>query len=76
MKMVTEADFYFPSEKLAIFCDSKKHHTSEEAIKKDKAIDVKLAALGITSLRISGVDIAKSPFECASRVSEKLRSIA
>ena len=67
MNMVTEADFYFPDKKLAVFCDSKKHHTSEEAIKKDKAIDVKLEALGITSLRISGVDIAKSPFDCASK---------
>ncbi len=45
IKMVTEADFYFPNKKLAVFCDSKKHHTSEKAIRKDKAIDVKLEAL-------------------------------
>ncbi|MBW3691704.1 endonuclease domain-containing protein [Aeromonas dhakensis] len=75
MKMITEADFYFPSKKLAVFCDSKKHHSSEDAIKKDKAIDVKLEAIGITSLRISGVDIVDSPFKCASRVREMLNSI-
>lgn len=75
MKMITEADFYFPSKKLAVFCDSKKHHTSEDAIKKDKAIDVKLEAIGIKSLRISGVDIVNSPFKCAARVMDKLNSI-
>lgn len=72
MKMITEADFYFPESKLAVFCDSKQHHSSPETIKKDAAISEKLASIGINSLRIPGVDIAKSPFECAERVKNAL----
>lgn len=72
LKIVTEADFYFPNEKLAIFCDSKSHHSSQEAIDKDKAIDSQLIGMGIRSLRILGPEIVKSPFGCANIVKNAL----
>lgn len=74
-KKITEVDFYFEKQKIAVFCDSVAHHTSEKNMAKDKAIDQKLEKAGIRSLRISGRDIMKSPIECAKRVLEVLNSI-
>ncbi|EZI27321.1 MULTISPECIES: hypothetical protein [Pseudomonas] len=71
---ITEADFFFESEKVAVFCDSLAHHTSEAAIAKDAAIDEKLQAIGIRSFRVSGKDIAESPVSCATRLKEFLVS--
>lgn len=76
MKVITEADFFFPDHNLAVFCDSIAHHSSPEAIEKDRKIDEKLNALGIESLRISGPDIAQSPFKCATVVASTLEKIA
>ncbi|ELA8263707.1 endonuclease domain-containing protein [Vibrio parahaemolyticus] len=67
-KTITEADFYFAEQRVAIFVDSVAHHSSEEAIAKDKAIDEKLEAIGIRSIRISGPDIMNSPIACAKHV--------
>jgi very-short-patch-repair endonuclease len=67
-KTITEADFYFAEQRVAIFVDSVAHHSTEEAIVKDKAIDKKLKAKRIRSIRISGLDIMNSPIDCAKRV--------
>ncbi|MBX8612584.1 hypothetical protein K5D50_10680 [Pseudomonas cichorii] len=71
-KIITEADFFFESEKVAIFCDSLAHHTTNAAIAKDAAIDEKLKTIGIRSFRISGKDIAESPIRCAARLKDFL----
>jgi hypothetical protein len=65
---ITEADFFFEEKRIAIFCDSVAYHSSEEAIAKDKAIDVSLNDVGIRSIRISGPDIVQSPLSCAKRI--------
>ncbi|PZW52441.1 hypothetical protein F475_05813 [Pseudomonas sp. URMO17WK12:I6] len=67
-KKITEADFFFEEQKIAVFCDSVAYHSSPEAIAKDKEIDRKLEAAGIRSVRVSGRDIAASPMECARRI--------
>ncbi len=67
-KIITEADFYFPENRLAVFCDSKEFHSSDRAIEKDKLIDEKLRSIGIKSLRIYGRDIVESPIDCARQV--------
>lgn len=72
LNMITEADFYFPEEKLAIFCDSKQHHASQESIDKDKRIDSELSVLGIKSLRVLGTDIVSDPIACAEKIKEFL----
>ena len=69
-KIVTEADFFFEDEKIAVFCDSVAHHTSDDAMAKDLNIDQELAKLAIRSIRISGTDIMSSPIECARKVRE------
>lgn len=73
-KIITEADFFFEKEKVAVFCDSKAHHTSAAEIAKDFAIDNKLEAVGIRSFRVAGTDIADSPVRCAAKLKEFLVS--
>lgn len=67
-KIISEADFYFPGEKLAVFCDSKEFHSSDKAKEKDSLIDKRLDSIGIKSLRIYGKDIVDSPINCAKRI--------
>lgn len=69
-KTITEADFFFEEEKIAVFCDSVAHHTSDDAMAKDSAIDQELTKLGIRSIRISGADIMRSPVGCARKIRE------
>ena len=76
LKVITEADFYFPREKLSVFCDSKAHHSSLDAMKKDAEIDKKLSEIGIQSLRILGPEIAQSPIKCARKVQHVIETIA
>jgi hypothetical protein len=73
-KIITEADFFFEKEKVAVFCDSKAHHTSATEVAKDLAIDKKLEAVGIRSFRLAGTDIADSPVRCAAKLKEFLVS--
>lgn len=73
-KIITEADFFFEKEKVAVFCDSKAHHTSATEVAKDLAIDKKLETVGIRSFRLAGTDIAHSPIRCAAKLKEFLAS--
>lgn len=73
-KTITEADFYFEGENIAVFCDSVAHHSSPEAVEKDNAIDEKLEKLGVRSIRLSGPDIVASPLECARKVKDVVDS--
>jgi hypothetical protein len=67
-RMISEADFYFEKQKIAVFCDSIAYHSSPKDLVKDRAIDEQLQKIGIKSIRISGPDIMSSPLECASRI--------
>lgn len=69
-KTITEADFFFEEQMVAVFCDSVAFHSSPEAIAKDKTIDDSLNAIGIRSIRISGPDIVQSPISCARRIAD------
>lgn len=73
-KVITEADFFFEKEKVAVFCDSKAHHTSAAEVAKDFAIDKKLQTVGIRSFRLAGTEIANSPIRCAAKLKEFLDS--
>ncbi|WP_298146833.1 DUF559 domain-containing protein [Flavobacterium sp.] len=54
-KLITSADFYFPNQRLAIFCDGAEFHDTE----KDKKIDESLEAIGVKSLRFTGKQITE-----------------
>ncbi|MEW6427639.1 MAG: hypothetical protein AB1568_06345 [Thermodesulfobacteriota bacterium] len=72
IRQITDADFYFPEKKFAIFCDSRSHHRSLKAKQKDERIDSELLNLGIRSLRISGSEIVNNPFNCVNLIKENL----
>ncbi|POR49337.1 hypothetical protein [Bosea psychrotolerans] len=57
--LITEADMYFPEERLAVFCDSTRHHRGRKAAQKDEAISKRLHAVGISSVRVPGSLIVK-----------------
>lgn len=69
-RTITEADFFFEEQKVAVFCDSVEHHSKPEAIEKDRVIDESLKNIGIRSIRISGPDIVDSPISAAKRVAD------
>lgn len=52
--LLSSVDFYLEDQRVAIFCDSVKHHRSGKAKRKDAAIDKKLLDIGIRPLRFSG----------------------
>lgn len=54
--LVTEADMFFPDERVAIFCDGGFHSRGKQKAK-DAAINEKLASLGIRAVRIPGNQI-------------------
>lgn len=57
--LITEADMYFPEERLAVFCDSTRHHRGRKAAEKDEAISQRLHAVGVSSVRVPGSLIVK-----------------
>ena len=73
-KIITGAGFFFEKEKVAVFCDSKAHHTSPAEVANDLVIDKKLETVGIRSFRLAGTDIANSSIRCAAKLKEFLAS--
>ncbi len=69
--LVTEADLYFPKERLAVFCDGS-HHARSRQKAKDAAINAKLEAVGIRAVRIPGAEIKFELPKAVERVKEVL----
>lgn len=69
--LVTEADLYFPEERVAVFCDGS-HHARSKQKAKDAAINAKLEAVGIRAVRISGAEIKFELPKAVARVKEVL----
>jgi hypothetical protein len=57
--LITEADVYFPERRLAVFCDSTRHHRGGKAARKDEAVSQRLRAAGVRSVRVPGGMIVK-----------------
>lgn len=72
IKQITDADFYFSEQKLAVFCDSNAFHRGKKAMDKDTRIDGELKDIGIKSLRIMGRDIIDAPYDCVNRIIHSL----
>jgi hypothetical protein len=58
-EMITEADMYFEEHRLAVFCDSTRHHRGGKAAQKDALISARLAAIDVRALRIPGALIVR-----------------
>lgn len=52
--LISECDMFFPENKIAVFCDSTRHHRGPKAQAKDAAIDERLRMIGVTSVRVPG----------------------
>jgi hypothetical protein len=69
--LVAEVDLYFPTQRVAVFCDGS-HHARSKQKAKDAAINAKLEALGIKPVRIPGSEIKFDLAKVVSRVKEAL----
>lgn len=69
---VTVSDFYFPDQKLAVFCDSGAFHRGPKAEAKDQGIDRKLQAAGYRSVRVRGKLIVDDLKQAADQVANSL----
>lgn len=69
--LVTEADLFFPDERVAVFCDGG-HHARAKQKAKDATITEKLSAMGIRSVRIAGDEIRNDLPKAVTRVKEVL----
>ena len=69
---ITEADFYFPDQKVAVFCDGS-HHLRRRQRERDARIDEKLGTLGIRSIRVQGRQIMQDIDESVHRVINAVR---
>lgn len=72
-ELITEADLYFPKNKLAIFCDSKQFHRGKKNQNKDELIDAELSKIGISTLRFSGKEIIDDINSCVNKVLEAIK---
>lgn len=69
--LISEVDFFFPDQKIAVFCDGATH--SRAKIKaRDKRIDAALAELGIISLRLTSKRILTDVEEAVACVKAEL----
>lgn len=57
--LISEVDFYFPESRVAVFCDSSKHHSRPKDVAKDQRIDEKLGKISIKSIRVRGPQILR-----------------
>jgi len=73
-ELLTEADLYFPDKKIALFCDSTKHHRTSKAKLKDENISNELNSLGIKSLRIQGREIVHDLENTVERILEEIKN--
>lgn len=69
--LVTEADLFFPDERVAVFCDGGFHLRRKQKAK-DAIITEKLAAMGIRSVRITGDEIRKDLPKAVARLKEAI----
>lgn len=70
---VTEADLFFPDQRVAVFCDGGRFHRSGAKQKKDAAISERLRGFGISPVRIDGRTIVNDLTGAADAVEAALR---
>jgi very-short-patch-repair endonuclease len=70
--LITEADLYFPDKKVAIFCDSTRHHRSKKVRQKDERISNVLNEIGIRSIRVQGSHIVNKLNRTVNEIIEQL----
>jgi hypothetical protein len=72
--MITEADMFFADQRVAVFCDSTKHHSRAKDIAKDQAINERLEKVGIRPVRVPGAMIVRDLSAAADIVTKALEA--
>lgn len=70
--ILTEADFYFERQNVAVFCDGA-HHRRRKQRERDVRIDERLAEFGITVIRVTGTEIMDDLKAAAQKVHDVVR---
>lgn len=68
---LSEVDFFFPEQRIALFCDGATHHR-RRIRDRDAEIDRKLAGLGIKSVRLDSKDILQDVSGAVETFASKL----
>lgn len=71
--LISEVDMFFPSERVAVFCDGRNFHRGKRR-QKDEAINAKLEKLGITTVRLKGSLIVRDLVRAADLVVAAIKS--
>ncbi|MEM9724179.1 MAG: hypothetical protein AAF909_01790, partial [Pseudomonadota bacterium] len=71
-EMLTEADLFFPHERVAVFCDGS-HHLKKKQREKDERINDALNELSIRSVRVPGRMINRDLNAAADLVTSALK---
>lgn len=72
MNILSEVDFFFPDQRLAVFCDGATHLRAKQIVKDGRIIE-QLAGLGIKSVRLSSRLINDDLKTAGDRVVDALR---
>lgn len=72
-RLVTEADFFFETERIAVFCDGSNRARKKQR-EKDAAINKKLETLGIRAVRVPGTEINFDLSKAVARVAEIIKT--
>lgn len=72
-EIASTPDFYFPEERVAVYCDSAIYHRSNKARLKDEQVTDRVSALGIKPVRLWGPDIVKNLDKAVEAVLTHLR---
>jgi hypothetical protein len=73
--IISSVDLYFPTERVAVFCDGG-NHSRRRHKDRDKKIDEALTALGIRSVRVMGHEIKSDLAKAVTRVKDVLAAQA
>lgn len=71
-ELITEVDMYFPEQRLAVFCDSNRHHRGAKAAQKDALVSERLAAIGVRTVRVPGPLIVRNLQAATDLVSQAI----
>lgn len=71
--VISAVDLYFPAERVVVFCDGSTHSRRERR-SADAAIDAKLAATGIRSIRVLSSEIKSDVAKAVSHVKATLEA--
>ncbi len=69
--LISEADLFFPEQRVAVFCDGR-HHERRKQREKDARINARLKAIGIRPVRVPGRQIINDLPAAANSVIEAL----